>query len=445
MSLVARELLVVHPVYPFSWIFMTSALVHLNGSPGSTLAFDLESAGIHVICVTVERQHFVRDVVQHAPDLVVVEDALPDDSLFKATQSIAEISPRPVVVFTNDSDAEHIVRAVQSGIHAYVVNSYAPQRLRYLAQMALARFRHEQALRNELRDVTSRFEERKMVDRAKGILMRARQVSDDDAFQILRTASMHSHQRLGQVSQQIIQSARFAESVNRAGQLRMLSQQIIKLVLLQLAGIDAPAQQQRLKEATLRIDGTLVHLGKTLSKPTYGDLQAQVLLTWARLKAALQATPRADQMTYVDELAELLLQEAERLTTSLENAGSVSPLQVLNVAGRQRMLSQRYAKYALLQVLGGADVTLRCESGMAAARTSFEQSLQYLNSIPLSTPEIRNALEAAGKGWLQLLDGAADAPQLGGQERVALASEELLELFEQLSGDYERSMQMLVG
>ncbi|WP_210546912.1 type IV pili methyl-accepting chemotaxis transducer N-terminal domain-containing protein [Rhodoferax sp. PAMC 29310] len=424
---------------------MTSALVHLNGSPGSTLAFDLESAGIHVICVTVERQNFVRDVVQHAPDLVVVEDALPDDSLFKATQSIAEISPRPVVVFTNDSDAEHIVRAVQSGIHAYVVNSYAPQRLRYLAQMALARFRHEQALRNELRDVTSRFEERKMVDRAKGILMRARQVSDDDAFQILRTASMHSHQRLGQVSQQIIQSARFAESVNRAGQLRMLSQQIIKLVLLQLAGIDAPAQQQRLKEATLRIDGTLVHLGKTLSKPTYGDLRAQVLLTWARLKAALQATPRADQMTYVDELAELLLQEAERLTTSLENAGSVSPLQVLNVAGRQRMLSQRYAKYALLQVLGGADVKLRCESGMAAARTSFEQSLQYLDSIPLSTPEIRNALEASGKGWLQLLAGAAEANQPGGQDRVALASEELLELFEQLSGHYERSMQMLGG
>jgi AmiR/NasT family two-component response regulator len=428
-----------------TWVFMTSALVHLNVSPSSTLAFDLESAGIHVICVTVERQHFVRDVVQHAPDLVVVEDALPDDSLFKATQSIAEISPRPVVVFTNDSDAEHIVRSVQSGIHAYVVNSYAPQRLRYLAQMALARFRHEQALRNDLRDVTSRFEERKMVDRAKGILMRARQVSDDDAFQILRTASMHSHQRLGQVSQQIIQSARFAESVNRAGQLRMLSQQMIKLVLLQLAGVQALAQQQRLKEATLRIDATLVHLGKTLSKPTYGDLQAQVVLAWARLKAALQATPRADQMTYVDELAERLLQEAERLTASLESAGAVSPLQVLNVAGRQRMLSQRFAKYALLQVLGGADVKPRCESGMGEARASFEQSLTYLNSIPLSTPEIRNALEAAGKGWLLLLAGAADAHQPGGQERVALASEELLELFEQLSGHYERSMQMLVG
>ena len=424
---------------------MSSALVHLNGSPGSTLASDLESVGIHVICTTLERQHFVRDVVQHAPDWVVVEDAMPSESLFKATQSIADISPRPVIVFTPDSDADHIIRAVQSGIHAYEVGSYAAQRLRSLAHLSLARFRHEQALRAELHDVSSRFEERKMVDRAKGILMRARQVSDDDAFQILRTASMHSHQRLGQVSQQIIQSARFAESVNRAGQLRMLSQHLIKLVLLQLAGVQAPAQQQRLKAATLRIDATLVHLGKTLSKPTYGDLQSQVLLTWARLKAALQSTPHADQMAYVDELAERLLLEAERLTTSLENAGSVSPLQVLNVAGRQRMLSQRFAKYALLQVLAGADVKPRCESAMAETRDRFEQSLSYLNALPLSTPEIRNALEAAGQGWLLLRASAAEAHQPGGLARVAQASEELLELFEQLSGHYERSMQMLVG
>ena len=424
---------------------MTNVLIHLNGSTGSPLAADLESVGLHVICTTIERQHFVRDVVQHAPDLVVVDDALSGDSLFKATQSIAEISPCPVIVFTHDSDADHIIRAVQSGIHAYEVGCYAPQRLRSLAQIALARFRHEQALRNELRDVTSRFEERKMVDRAKGILMRARQVSDDDAFQILRTASMHSHQRLGQVSQHIIQSARFAESVNRAGQLRMLSQQMIKLVLLQLAGVQVPVQQQRLKDAMLRIDSTLLHLGKTLSKATYGDLQTQVSLSWARLRTALQTMPRVDQMSEVDELAERLLQEADRLTASLENAGSVSPLQVLNVAGRQRMLSQRFAKYALLHALGGAEVKSRCESAMQEVRLHFEKSLAYLNTIPLSTPEIRNALEAAGKVWLLLVAGAADAHQSGGRERIALASEELLELFEQLSGHYERSMQMLVG
>ncbi len=150
-------------------------------------------------------------------------------------------------------------------------------------------------------------------------------------------------------------------------------------------------------------------------------------------------------MVLVDELAELLLLEADRLTGSLENAGSVAPLHVLNMAGRQRMLSQRFAKYALLGVLGDAVAIARSEAGMAESRAEFEQTLRYLNDIPLSTPDIRTALDAAAVGWQQLLAGAAQARQPAGQETIASASETLLEVFERLSGSYERSMQMLVG
>jgi AmiR/NasT family two-component response regulator len=425
---------------------MTTALVHLNGTKGSALLVpDLEAAGIQVLCVVDDRSKLVREVVRHAPDVVICDDPLPGEALFKATLAIFETSPRPVIVFTTDSDADNIVRATESAIHAYVINGYGANRLRPLVHLAQARFVREHALQEELLDVSSRFEERKMVDRAKGILMRARQMSDDDAFQILRTASMHSNQRLGQVSQHIIHSARFAESVNRAGQLRMLSQRLIKLYLLQLAGVEVTQQKVRLKDSMLRIDGNLVLLGKSLSKPTFGDLLGQVLITWTRLKQELQGAPRADQMAHVDELAELLLLEAERLTGSLENAGSVAPLHVLNMAGRQRMLSQRFAKCALLGVLGDSSAMSRSELGMAESRAEFEQALRYLNDIPLSTPDIRAALDAAAVGWQQLLAGAADARQTSGQETVASASETLLEVFERLSGYYERSMQMLVG
>lgn len=425
---------------------MTSALVHLNGTSGASLLVpDLEAAGIQVLGVVDERSNLVQEVVCHAPDLLICEDPLPGAALFKATQTIAEISPRPVIVFTSDSDADHIVRATESGIHAWVVNGYGAHRLRPLIHLAQARFRFEAALRAELLDVSSRFEERRLVDRAKGILMRARKVSDDDAFQMLRTASMHSNQRLGQVSQHIIHSARFAELVNRAGQLRMLSQRLVKLYLLQLVGVDAPPHQERLKDSQLRIEANLALLAKSLSKPTFGDLLGQVVLTWTRLKTALQAAPRADQMAHVDELAALLLTKAERLTASLENAGSVAPLHVLNRAGRQRMLSQRFAKCALLGVIGDAAALTRSESGLAESRAEFEQGLSYLTEIPLSTPEIRAALDAAAVGWKQLLAGAADAGQPAGRETIASASETLLEVFERLSGYYERSMQMLVG
>jgi AmiR/NasT family two-component response regulator len=429
-----------------SLVFMTSALVYLHGTKGSPLLVsDLEAAGIQVLGVVDDRSKLVQSVVRHAPDLVICDDPLPGDALFKATAVIAETCPRPVIVFTSDSDAEHIGRALESGIHAYVVNGYAASRLRPLVHLAQARFRREQALRDELQDVSSRFEERRLVDRAKGILMQARQLSDDDAFQILRTASMHTNQRLGQVSQHIIHSARFAESVNRAGQLRMLSQRLIKLYLLQLAGVQLATHKERLKDSMQRIDGNLALLGKSLSKPTFGDLLGQVVVTWTRLKTALQDEPRADQLARLDELAEALLQGAERLTASLENAGAVAPLHVLNMAGRQRMLSQRFAKYALLGVLGEAPSIQRSEAGLAECKAEFEQGLVYLKSLPLTTPDIRNALETAAVAWAQMLAGAADARQPSGREGVASASEVLLDVFEQLSGYYERSMQMLVG
>jgi len=412
------------------------------------LVADLEAAGIQVMGVAHDRSKLVQDVVRHAPDVVICDDPLPGDTLFKATQSIADTSPRSVIVFTTDSDAGNIVRATESGIHAYVVNGYGANRLRPLIHLAQARFEREQTLRNELEDVSSRFEERRLVDRAKGILMTARQMSDDDAFQMLRTASMHTNQRLGQVSQHIIHSARFAEGVNRAGQLRMLSQRLIKLHLLQLAGVQVVQSRALLKDSIQRIDANLALLGKSLSKPTFGDLLGPVVFTWTRLKHALQGEPQVGQMTQVDELAELLLLEAERLTGGLENGGAVAPLHVLNMAGRQRMLSQRFAKYALLGVLEGRsnDVALqRSEMGMAESKAAFEQSLRYLNDIPLTAQDIRGALDAATVAWREMLAAAADARQAQGQETLAIASESLLDTFEQLSSRYEHSMQMLVG
>lgn len=389
----------------------------------------------------------VQEVLRQAPDVVICDDPLPGEELFKALQVVGDTSPRPLIVFTTDADAGKITRATEAGIHAYVVNGYGRQRLRPLIHLAQARFSREQALRDEMRDIASRLEERKVVDRAKGILMRAREVSDDDAFKMLRTASMHSNQRLGQVSQHIIHSARFAEDVNRSGQLRMLSQRLVKLALLQLAGAQAAQVPERLKDSVTRIDANLAALGKSLSQPTFGDLLGQVQGTWSQLKPLLQSAPAASHMVQLDALAGQLLQEAERLTGSLENAGAMPPLQVLNLAGRQRMLSQRFAKYALVGMLGAQAGMAPDVQGLDEARSAFEEALAYLNSIPLSSKEIRALLESAAVSWSQMLAASAPVGRAGlsDLDRVATASEDLLDVFDKLSAHYGRSMQMLVG
>ncbi len=425
---------------------MTSALISLNGPlGGNPLVSDLEAVGVDVLGCVTECSKLVQETLRLAPDLLICHANLPGEELFKTLQVIGETAPRPVIVFTADGDAGKIARATEVGIHAYVVNGYGQQRLRSLIHLAQARFGRERALQAQLRDVSVRLEERKVVDRAKGILMRARQVSDDDAFQILRTASMQSNQRLGQVSQHIIHSARFAEDVNRSGQLRMLSQRLVKLALLQSAEVRAAQVDDRFNESVLRIDANIAALGKSLSQPTFGDLLGQIEHTWAEMKPALQGRVQAGHMGRFDDLAEQLLMAAERLTSSLENAGATPPLQVLNLAGRQRMLSQRFAKFALLEVVGGATALARNEAGMNEARLAFEQALRYLNELPLTSKDIRALLDEAAVCWEHMLAGTLPASRKEGLERLAAASEEVLDVFEKLSAQYERSMQMLVG
>ena len=431
---------------------MTSAVLNCQLSATTPpLVADLENVGIEVIANTRDCSKLVQDVLQCAPDLIVCFDPLPSETLFRAIELLGETSPRPVLLFTTDGNADHIARAMQAGVHAYVVNGYDAGRLRSLIHLAQARFARDQAMIADVRDAAGRLEERKVVERAKGILMRARQVSDDDAFQMLRTASMHTNQRMGQVSRHIIHSARFAEDLNRAGQLRMLSQRLVKLLALQLAGVQRGQVTERLKESKLHIESNISALGKSLSPATFGDLLGQVMHTWSRLRQALHQESRAGELGPVDELAELLLHEAERLTGSLQNAGAAPPLQVLNTAGRQRMLSQRHAKYALLCALGGTALSARHEAGMAESRAAIDEGLLYLNQIPLTSPEIRTTLQAAADGWQQLLEAveasrkATGAAQVACLERIAVSSEALLEVFEQLTALYERSMQMLAG
>ncbi len=425
---------------------MTTALVYLNAPQGANaLLGDLEAVGIQLLAPPVECGKLVQEAVLHAPDVVICYDPLPVEALYKSLQTLTETAPCPIVLFTIDGDIERLDAALACGVNAYVVNGYGRHRLRPLIYLAQARFAREQAQRDQLADLGSRLEERKIVERAKGVLMRARKVSDDDAFQMLRTASMHTNQRMGQVSQHIVHSARFAESVNRAGQLRMLSQRLIKLYLLQLAGVQSAICVDLQSQSALRIDSNMAFLVKGLSQPTFGDLLAQTGEHWRQLKQGLQTEQNLNQMLRVDNQAEQLLKQAERLTGVLESAGAVAPLHVLNVAGRQRMLSQRFTKFVVLGMLGDRTTQQHAQAGMAEAKEAFEQALNYLNDIPLSSPDIRAGLDAAAVHWRQMLVGAAHLQRGPGLDQLASASEGLLAVFESLSAQYEHSMQMLVG
>ncbi len=407
------------------------------------LEHDLQAVGIHVLGAT-SCDKLVQEAVRGAPDVVVCWDPHPADGLFQQLTMLQATQPLPVIVFTDDVQAELIEPALEAGVQVWAVHGYGVPRLRPLVQLAQARFQRERKLREALDDVTHRFEERKLVDRAKGILMRARQIPEDEAFRLLRAASMQGKQRVGQVSQQVIDAARNADAVNRAGQLRMLSQRMAKLQALMAAGTDVPAARALLAQSLSRTEEQIEHLQRSLSQATFGDLIEAVAQSFGALKAALATPPDAAALAETDALAERLLQRADQLTTALEGAGSAATLHVINVSGRQRMLSQRLAKQALLGSL------LKAEAGRAASAEAkqtigaFEQALAELHEAPLSSAEIRARLTSVDAQWQRMLQGCQAAGTPAGRLQLAQASEEMLELFEQLTERYEHSMQVLM-
>lgn len=422
---------------------VTSVLLLSTPDPGApALATDFAAAGFSV-CGEGDCAHLVRATLQASPDVLVCWAPRPTTDLLQAIATLQAQQPVPVLCFTQDAGVEALQRALDAGVHAWVVQGYAPQRLRPLVHLAQSRERHERQLREKVAELGEKLDERKWIDKAKGILMQARHVSEEEAFQLLRNASMHGNRRVGQVSRGVIDAARIAEAINRAGQQRMLSQRLVKLHALACSRTDAAAAALLMKESVQRVEENLASLQAELSPATYGDLISAAQAGWKALRQLLEAPPKPAELGRIDEKAEAVVAQADALVLALESSGLATQVHVINVAGRQRMLSQRMAKLALVQALAADKAAL--EPLLEETAAQFEQGLGELLAAPLSTPEIRLALGRGGDAWKNLRAAVPTAGQPAGRMKVAATSEELLEVFDQLTGAYQRSIEVLIG
>jgi response regulator NasT len=121
---------------------------------------------------------------------------------------------RPIVMFTNDQDTRHVKDAVAAGVTAYIVAGLSSERIRPILDVALARFQHEQALRQELAatktelgELTAEIKNRQVIDRAKALLMQRQGLSEPEAFAKLRKAAMNQSLKLAEVSQRMLDMA----------------------------------------------------------------------------------------------------------------------------------------------------------------------------------------------------------------------------------------------
>ena len=153
-------------------------------------------------------------LAQLQPDLIIV-DAESDarDALEHVVMATRD-APRPIVMFTNDNDSSNARAAVAAGVSAYIVAGLQSERIRPILDVALARFQHEQALRRDLADARSELHElstelkdRKVIDRAKALLMERQQLSEEAAYARLRKTAMDKNLKLVEVAQRMLDVA----------------------------------------------------------------------------------------------------------------------------------------------------------------------------------------------------------------------------------------------
>lgn len=144
-------------------------------------------------------------VAELKPDLIILDTESPDRDTLENLCIINRDQPRPIVMFTHDDNSDKIRAAIRAGVSAYVVDGLKSERLRPIMDVAIARFNEFQAMRADLAKAESQLSERKDVERAKGILMKQRGWSEEEAYQALRKAAMDKGSRLADVARQLIE------------------------------------------------------------------------------------------------------------------------------------------------------------------------------------------------------------------------------------------------
>lgn len=179
-------------------------LVDENRGRLAILTQALKDADHQVVAQLDGTENLLEQVSQVKPDIILIDLESPSRDTLESLRSISQDQPKPIVMFAERSDQATTESAIHAGVSAYVVDGLNPDRLKPLVEVAIARFREFQALRQELAETRSKLAERKIIEKAKGLLMQKKQLNEQEAYQALRKMAMDRNQRIGEVAQNVI-------------------------------------------------------------------------------------------------------------------------------------------------------------------------------------------------------------------------------------------------
>jgi response regulator NasT len=164
----------------------------------------LDDSGFQTVGVVALKDDLVAKVRDLAADLIIVDMDSPSRDTLEDMRRITEDRPRPIVMFVDQSDEGAIAEAMKAGVSAYVIDGLNPARVKPILDVAIARFAEFQKLRAELDQMKMDLADRKVIERAKGAVMKSRGVDEPAAYRLIQKLAMDQNQRLVDVARTIL-------------------------------------------------------------------------------------------------------------------------------------------------------------------------------------------------------------------------------------------------
>jgi len=168
------------------------------------LRIGLLEAGYDIIASLPPDMYLPERIAQLQPDMIIVDAESDARDVLEHIVIATRDERRPIVMFTESDDTESMEAAVAAGVSAYIVAGLQSDRIKPVLNVALARFKREQKLLEELSDTKSKLAERKVIERAKGLLMERQRFTEEQAYQKLRSMAMSKNLKLSEVAQRIL-------------------------------------------------------------------------------------------------------------------------------------------------------------------------------------------------------------------------------------------------
>jgi len=186
---------------------LTILIVDENRLRASIIEEGLREAGHTQVHVEHSVNEVARKIASIAPDVVVIDLENPGRDRLEHFFSLSRALGKPVAMFVDRADSAEIEAAVEAGVSAYVVDGLRKERVKPILDMAISRFNAFSRLTRELEDARSALEERKLIDRAKAILIKSRGLSEADAYALMRKTAMNQNRRMVDIAQSLITAA----------------------------------------------------------------------------------------------------------------------------------------------------------------------------------------------------------------------------------------------